>query len=459
MTALERAFRCALLTVLLALAAPVAAQAAGREFKVLVFTRAVGEQHASTAAGVKAIKDLGKERRFIVNATDGPDGVPRRPARAVPRGRVPQHVRRRPRRTPQQAAFENYYQRRRRLPRHPLGDRDRARLDVPDRPPRHARRRARRPSRRRRSRSPTACTTPARALPEYWQRTDALVQLRGQRPRPLARARHGRRDHLRRRHDGLRPPGRLVQGLPGRPLVLHGRRRHRRARSRSRDFRRPPRPARIEWAAGEADPVYSDCGATVLANYQQTKISRAAEPQRADRLRPAARRPHPADRPRRPACACTTRRRAARRSSPTLPVYTNSEDGLYGPAVDNDFATNNWVYLYYAPLTMDGVRTRRQHDPATTPPAPRRRRRPTRARGTPGRATSSSRASSSSTATNPTLDLASEQKIMKVDVNRGACCHVAGDIDFDRTTTCGWSRATTRPPAAATPAASRRSTT
>ncbi|HET8951228.1 MAG TPA: ThuA domain-containing protein, partial [Solirubrobacteraceae bacterium] len=72
MTALERAFRCALLTVLMALAVPVAAQAAGREFKVMVFTRAVGEQHASTAAGVKAIKDLGKERRFIVNATADP---------------------------------------------------------------------------------------------------------------------------------------------------------------------------------------------------------------------------------------------------------------------------------------------------------------------------------------------------------------------------------------------------
>ena len=41
----------------------------------------------------------------------------------------------------------------------------------------------------------------------------------------------------------------------------------------------------IAWTAGVADPVYSDCGATVLANYQQTKISRAAEPQRADRLR------------------------------------------------------------------------------------------------------------------------------------------------------------------------------
>ena len=29
----------------------------------------------------------------------------------------------------------------------------------------------------------------------------------------------------------------------------------------------------IQWAAGESDPVYSDCGATVLANYQQIKIS------------------------------------------------------------------------------------------------------------------------------------------------------------------------------------------
>ena len=32
---------------------------------------------------------------------------------------------------------------------------------------------------------------------------------------------------------------------------------------------------------------------------------------------------------------------------------------------------------------------------------------------------------------NPRLDLASEQKILQVPNNRGACCHVAGDIDFD----------------------------
>ena len=46
----------------------------------------------------------------------------------------------------------------------------------------------------------------------------------------------------------------------------------------------------ITWAAGQSDPVYSDCGATVLANYQQSFV-RPAEPERADRLRPAARRP------------------------------------------------------------------------------------------------------------------------------------------------------------------------
>ena len=29
----------------------------------------------------------------------------------------------------------------------------------------------------------------------------------------------------------------------------------------------------IQWAAGESDPVYSDCGATVRANYQQSFVA------------------------------------------------------------------------------------------------------------------------------------------------------------------------------------------
>jgi hypothetical protein len=50
MTALPRAIRRACLTLLVLLSVlPAAAEAAGREYKVLVFTRAVGEQHASTA--------------------------------------------------------------------------------------------------------------------------------------------------------------------------------------------------------------------------------------------------------------------------------------------------------------------------------------------------------------------------------------------------------------------------
>ena len=117
-------------------------------------------------------------------------------------------------------------------------------------------------------------------------------------------------------------------------------------------------------------------------------------------------------------------------------IYTNSEDGLYGPAVDNNFATNKWVYLYYSPQTVTNVKLSdgsivTQTTPNTTAPnvggVARRR-------GIRTSATSSSRASSSSrTPRAPAhLDLASEQQILRVSNNRQECCHVAGDIDFDK---------------------------
>ena len=111
-----------------------------------------------------------------------------------------------------------------------------------------------------------------------------------------------------------------------------------------------------------------------------------------------------------------------------IPVYMASEDGMYGPAVDKEFATDEWVYLYYSPLTM------RPPYPATTP------------------TTNAANAGADPSVWDPWLgyfqlsrfkfvdvtesqpahlDLASEQKILKVEVNRGACCHVAGDIAFD----------------------------
>ena len=190
----------------------------------------------------------------------------------------------------------------------------------------------------------------------------------------------------------------------------------------------------IQWAAGVTDPVYSDCGATVLANYQETKLSAPPninEPIGFD-IFPDGR------------VIQTARGGQVRLHDPkaggeivlaTLPVYTNSEDGLYGPAVDNDFASNHWVYLYYSPQTV----TVKQSDGVT------------RTITTPTGSAPVTGASMSAwdpwlgyfqlsrfkfvDATGDTaahLDLASEQKILQVPNNRGACCHVGGDIDFDK---------------------------
>jgi hypothetical protein len=109
-----------------------------------------------------------------------------------------------------------------------------------------------------------------------------------------------------------------------------------------------------------------------------------------------------------------------------IPVYNNSEDGMYGPAVDNEFATNRWVYLYYAPVNMDPPY------PAQTPAgnAPTIGADPSVWDPWKGYF-QLSRFKLVETPT-PHLDLATEQKILKVGVNRGACCHVAGDIAFDK---------------------------
>jgi len=188
----------------------------------------------------------------------------------------------------------------------------------------------------------------------------------------------------------------------------------------------------LDWAAGMANATYSDCGATVLANYQQTKISAPPninEPIGFDQL-PDGR------------ILQTVRDGRIRLHDPvagtsdviaTIPVYTNSEDGLYGPAVDNDFESNHWVYVYYAPVEMDGLSESGSPYPAQTPN---------------GNAPTTPSADPSVwdgwkgyfqlsrfkfvDGPSPTIDMASEQKIMRVEVNRGACCHVAGDIDFDR---------------------------
>ena len=88
----------------------------------------------------------------------------------------------------------------------------------------------------------------------------------------------------------------------------------------------------ITWAAGQSDPVYSDCGATVLANYQQSFVAappNLSEPIGFDVLPDGTGR------------VIQTDRRGVRLHDPatnsttllaTLPVYTVNEDGVTGPS-------------------------------------------------------------------------------------------------------------------------------
>nr|MDT0657493.1 ThuA domain-containing protein [Micromonospora sp. DSM 115978] len=79
-----------------------------------------------------------------------------------------------------------------------------------------------------------------------------------------------------------------------------------------------------------------------------------------------------------------------------LDVFTGNEDGLIGIRLDPDFATNGWVYLYYA--RNDGV-----------------------ARNLLSRFT----------VTGDTIELASERVVLQVDTQRATCCHAGGSMTFD----------------------------
>jgi len=98
-----------------------------------------------------------------------------------------------------------------------------------------------------------------------------------------------------------------------------------------------------------------------------------------------------------------------------IPVYTHDEEGLQGVAVDPNFATNRFVWLYYSP-------------PLSTP-----------AGDAPATGTAAQfatwqghlRLSRFTLNTNNTLNMASEAIVLQVPNDRGMCCHVGGDIDFD----------------------------
>ncbi|MBO4204719.1 ThuA domain-containing protein [Micromonospora echinofusca] len=80
----------------------------------------------------------------------------------------------------------------------------------------------------------------------------------------------------------------------------------------------------------------------------------------------------------------------------TLDVFTGNEDGLIGLRLDPDFATNRWIYLYYAP--DDGI----AHNNL-----------------------------SRFTVSGDTIDPASEKVVLRVDTQRNTCCHAGGSMAFD----------------------------
>jgi cytochrome c len=110
----------------------------------------------------------------------------------------------------------------------------------------------------------------------------------------------------------------------------------------------------------------------------------------------------------------------------SLDVYQHDEEGLQSIALDPNFGKkgNNWVYLYYSPPGGTPV-----DDPETVGinegDAPYS--------GVPAdfEAFKGSLLLSRFQFNGTTLDLASEQRILEVPVDRGICCHVGGDIVFD----------------------------
>jgi glucose/arabinose dehydrogenase/PKD repeat protein len=97
----------------------------------------------------------------------------------------------------------------------------------------------------------------------------------------------------------------------------------------------------------------------------------------------------------------------------TLSVYNHDEEGLQGVAADPGFATNRHIYLYYAP-------------PLSTPSG-----------DAPSTGSDFSawqgvnRLSRYTLNSDFTLNTGSKVDILDVPADRGICCHVGGDIDFD----------------------------
>ncbi|MBO0827202.1 MAG: PQQ-dependent sugar dehydrogenase [Streptosporangiales bacterium] len=99
-----------------------------------------------------------------------------------------------------------------------------------------------------------------------------------------------------------------------------------------------------------------------------------------------------------------------------IPVYDHDEEGLQTIAIDPAFSKNHWVYVYYAP-------------PLSTPAGDA----PENGTAADWDKWSGYNVLARFTLTDGKLDMSSEKEVLRVGpTNRGICCHVGGDIDFDK---------------------------
>lgn len=114
---------------------------------------------------------------------------------------------------------------------------------------------------------------------------------------------------------------------------------------------------------------------------------------------------------------------SAKTLAASIPVYRHDEERLQGIALDPDFSSNGWVYIYYSPPLDTAA-----DDPATDEDegaAPEQGSAADWARYIG--ALRLSRFHFDGEALDPTT----EQMILEVPVDRGICCHIGGQIDFD----------------------------
>ncbi len=99
----------------------------------------------------------------------------------------------------------------------------------------------------------------------------------------------------------------------------------------------------------------------------------------------------------------------------TIPVYSHDEEGLQGVAVDPGFTTNRYVYLFYAPPLST---------PAGDAPA-------TGTAATWATWAGVNRLSRFTLNADFSINMSSQVNMLDVATDRGQCCHVGGDMDWD----------------------------